>query len=160
MIHCLLADLSIFSHIVSGTLVYGNTILAMSAHLKIGIAQGAANWGDSVNLRNYGARVYENTFGGTHMSFGLSISGVKDWTTVDNVALDSARFKGGSSSSFSSFPMSSRDSLSPSFGFGLDLSQGSQLPWVGRNRRADFRAHRSFQDDERFFGRRRQLLDS
>jgi len=40
------------------------------------------------------------------MSFGLGIAGVKDWTTVDNVALDSAKFKGGSFFSFFLLPFS------------------------------------------------------
>lgn len=59
-----------------------------------GIAQGAANWGDSTTLVNFGGQVYNNTFGGTHLTFALSLAGVKDWKTTGNTAIDSTLFKG------------------------------------------------------------------
>lgn len=51
--------------------------------------------GDTTDVRNYGAKVTANTFGGTHLTFGLAVAGVKDWGLSDNVALASTRFQGG-----------------------------------------------------------------
>ncbi|GIH15068.1 discoidin domain-containing protein [Rugosimonospora africana] len=75
----------------TGTVVTHNTIDALSAFIKMGIAQGQQAW-NCLTGTNYGATVTGNTLEGQYMGYGYAVDGVSDWTVTGNV--DNSRHVG------------------------------------------------------------------
>jgi hypothetical protein len=75
----------------TGTVVTNNTIDALSAFIKIGIAQGQQVWNCATGT-NFGGTVTNNTLEGQYMGYGFAITGVNDWTDTGNV--DNSRHVG------------------------------------------------------------------
>ena len=75
----------------TGTVVTNNTIDALSAFIKIGIAQGQQVWNCTTGT-NYGGTVTNNTLEGQYMGYGYAVTGVNDWTVTGNV--DNSRHVG------------------------------------------------------------------
>ncbi|GAA5191361.1 hypothetical protein GCM10023322_48570 [Rugosimonospora acidiphila] len=75
----------------TGTVVTHNTIDALSAFIKMGIAQGQQAW-NCLTGTNYGATVTDNTLEGQYMGYGYAVDGVSDWTVTGNV--DNSRHVG------------------------------------------------------------------
>lgn len=71
----------------SGTIVRNNIIDAAGAVIRIGLGMGIRVWGcwppeDDRVLT--GGQVIGNVLRGTNMQYGYTVSGVKDWTVLDN----------------------------------------------------------------------------
>jgi hypothetical protein len=75
----------------TGTVVTHNTINALSAFIKMGIAQGQQAW-NCLTGTNYGATVTDNTLEGQYMGYGFAVDGVSNWTVTGNV--DNSRHVG------------------------------------------------------------------
>ncbi len=75
----------------TGTVVTNNTINALSAFIKIGIAQGQQVWNCATGT-NYGGTVTNNTLQGQYMGYGYAITGVTGWTDTGNI--DNSRHVG------------------------------------------------------------------
>ena len=75
----------------TGTVVKNNTINALSAFIKMGIAQGQQTWNCTTGTL-YGATVSGNTLEGQYMGYGYPVNGVTNWTVTGNI--DNSRHVG------------------------------------------------------------------
>jgi hypothetical protein len=75
----------------TGTVVKNNTINALSAFIKMGIAQGQQAWNCATGTL-YGGTVSGNTLTGQYMGYGYPINGVTNWTVTGNI--DNSRHVG------------------------------------------------------------------
>jgi F5/8 type C domain/Abnormal spindle-like microcephaly-assoc'd, ASPM-SPD-2-Hydin len=75
----------------TGTVVTHNTIDALSAFIKMGIAQGQQAWNCATGT-NFGGTVTNNTLEGQYMGYGYPVNGVTNWTVTGNV--DNSRHVG------------------------------------------------------------------
>jgi hypothetical protein len=67
----------------TGTIVRGNHIEADGGFIKVGIAIGPMAWVPYNNI-NYGGQVIGNLISGSGIGYGIVVSGVRDFTVVDN----------------------------------------------------------------------------
>lgn len=74
----------------TGTIVRNNVIDADGAVIRIGLGMGVRVWGclpeNAENDTIFGGTVIGNTLRGEWMQYGFAISGVRDWTAIDNVS--------------------------------------------------------------------------
>ncbi|HEX2835425.1 MAG TPA: hypothetical protein VHW00_20605 [Thermoanaerobaculia bacterium] len=77
-----------------GTRIHHNWVSATSKFIHVGIGSGPYVWdfnqnrtpACSMNRRNDGAYIHENTVTGAYMGYGYAVDGVKNWTiAADNV---------------------------------------------------------------------------
>lgn len=71
----------------TGTIVRNNIIDAQGAVIRIGLGMGIRVWGcwpPTEDRVLFGGQVLGNILRGENMQYGFAISGVKDWTVLDN----------------------------------------------------------------------------
>ncbi|GAA5877195.1 hypothetical protein JCM3774_000113 [Rhodotorula dairenensis] len=78
------------------TRVISNVIRTEGAYFRVAIACGQTSWSPwgPHHVLNYKGHVLHNTLGPGQFGYGITLSGVKDWTVLGNVVAAGTRFAG------------------------------------------------------------------